>query len=148
MKIMKKITCTILALILFCFTLTGCGSSSKNVDGYYSYTHIYYSFYLKIEGSKAEYYTNSLNKATESGDFHHQYIGNAEKSDGGKKLYFQDEMSNYSPLNVALSEDGNTLYVSSESDSEHWGGTLSFQKMDKKAWEDVMSNLRYQENHD
>lgn len=140
---MKKVTCTILAMIIFCLSLTGCGSSSKSLDGYYSFTnHQYYSYYLKIDGSTAAYYSNSFGSVVENNGFHHQFVGNAEKSEDGMKLYFTGGMAKYSPLDVKLSEDGKTLYVSSDSDSEHWGGTLSFTKIDKKEWDETFENLK------
>ncbi|WP_026653025.1 hypothetical protein [Butyrivibrio proteoclasticus] len=138
---MKKILCSILTMVLLsCLLVTGCGSdskSSKKMDGCYYYETGHGRFYLKIDGNKAEYYINTLNIF--SYNYFDKFEGNAETTDEGKDLYFSGDMAKWTPLHAKLSEDGNTVYLSSEGDG--WA-TGIYTRMEKKDWESEVAGLK------
>ncbi len=142
---MKKIICSTLTIIMLCLALAGCGSSkSVDVDGYYCFesNQSQLKLYLEIDGSDAVFYSNNFNDYG-YGTFE-KFSGNVESADDGKDIYFQDQMSKYVPLHVKLSENGESLYVSSDNDA--WGGTLTFEKTDKKEWKEIVDDLSFGEN--
>ena len=122
----KNVTKLMLVCILTIgcvFTLFGCGSKTKKVDGYYTMTadaqvgtgHDHYA--IEIDGSDVVFHTDRY------GQNSYNVTGYVEYGDDGKaKIYLSDitqcSYSNYCPLYVELSDDGKRMYLSS--DNSDW----------------------------
>lgn len=141
--IFKKV---LVLMLMGAFFLTGCGSKSKSVDGYWlcrTARDGYGVIYLHIDGSKAEYVTNLDNIGSYT--YFKQYEGTAEKTEDGVDIYFS-EYSKYVPLHAKVSEDGNTLYLSSDNDS--WN-TEIHNRTDKETFEeDIADGQAYPRDDD
>lgn len=110
----SRLTVICLIILMLAATLAGCGSNSKGVDGYY----ICGKYALEIHGSTATLHYEPTGKSR-------VIEATVEKTDEGADLYFGksssvflNDMNDYNPMHVKLSDNGENMYLSS--DSEGW----------------------------
>lgn len=132
MKMSKeKITIIAAAVVLFAILLVVCGGGNK-ADGYYVMEIGNKNYALEIDGSKVTYLTSNPNYSDVT-------EGTVEKTKEGVDLYFERDgkflktnLSDFNPLHVTMSGDGEQLYLSSDSDD--WN-TDTYRKVSKKEYE-------------
>ena len=127
-------------MVLLTFTLFGCGSKTKKVDGYYTMTvdaqvgmgHDHYA--IEINGSDVVYHTDRY------GSDGHSIKGNIEYGDDGTaNIYIPDinlcSYTKFCPLHVELSDDGKRMYLSS--DNSDWN-TDTYDVVSKADFDDFV----------
>lgn len=127
---MKKLALTILLCATLILSLAACGGKSKSLDGYYTFeatTVLGADFALEIDGNNAVLYKHLEAPAP----------GSVEKTEDGVDIYMTTAFTKHSPFHAKLSEDGEHLYLSS--DSGEWN-TQVFDKVSKREFEDYLAN--------
>lgn len=140
-KFTQRLTIICLAVLMLAAALAGCGSKKeKNVDGYYVFapTSVGSGTYaLEIHGGTAiMHHSHAGSKTVE---------GNVEITDEGADLYFEasrelvlQTLSKYNPFHVRISNDGERMYFSS--DSENWI-TDTYEVVSKKEFEEIINGF-------
>lgn len=127
----KKIAIIGVAAVLLAICLAVCGKGKT--DGYYVMEIGNKNYGLIIAGNEATYTTNNPNYSDVT-------YGTVEKATEGVDLYFEYDgtflktnLSDFNPLHAIISNDGEHLYLSS--DSSNWN-TDTYRKVSKKEYEE------------
>ncbi len=131
-RITNKLAIICLVTLMLAITLTGCGS--KSVDGYY----ICGKYALEIHGDTATlHYAPAGNSVIEA---------SVEKTDEGADLYFGEshsvllnDMNDYNPMHVKISDNGEKMYLSS--DSSGWSAD-TYDVVSKSEFDEFVKGFR------
>lgn len=127
---MRKRALSILLCVAMVISMTACGGKSKSLDGYYTCEatdFIGADFALEIDGNDAVLYKHLEDPAP----------GSVEKTEDGVDIYMTSAFTKHSPFHAKLSEDGEHLYLSS--DSGEWD-TQVYDRVNKSEFEDYLAN--------
>ena len=127
---MRKRALSILLCVAMVISMTACGGKSKSLDGYYTCEasdFIGANFALEIDGNDAVLYKEDEDPAP----------GSVEKTEDGVDIYMTTAFTKHSPFHAKLSEDGEHLYLSS--DSGQWD-TQVYNRVNKSEFEDYLAN--------
>lgn len=127
---MRKRALSILLCVAMVISMTACGGKSKSLDGYYTCDatdFIGADFALEIDGNDAVLYKHLEDPAP----------GSVEKTEDGVDIYMTNAFTKHSPFHAKLSEDGEHLYLSS--DSGEWD-TQVYDRVNKSEFEDYLAN--------
>ena len=132
-KCISRFVAVYLAALVLAATLSGCGS--KGVDGYYIYEKQQGQVYaLEISGSTAAlYYSVAGGQTIEA---------SVDKTDEGADLYFGkspstflNEWNDFNPMHVKISDDGQKMYLTS--DSSGWSA-ITFEVVSKTEFNEAI----------